>query len=290
MEKYFAPVKEVSRARRGAGSLRANNAPLMPSLMPSPRAGARRRSEIPGRLLEQLNRGQLEATTLDEVLAIDFARLLVEVAPDVPKPALVVLRTTTAAGVTERMALAGRVLLEHCGPAAYLRFARHRSDTVRGWAAYLLAATQDFTLAERLQLVRVLANDRNASVREWAWLALRPLLALDIEHSIRVLEPWTISTSPFLRRFAVEATRPRGQWCTHIDALKLRPELGLPILEPLRADPHQYVQNSVASWLQDTAKSQPEWVRELCGRWSCESLSPATDRICRRALRSLRRG
>jgi 3-methyladenine DNA glycosylase AlkC len=158
---------------------------------------------------------------------------------------------------------------------------------VRSWAAYLLAASPDFSLGERLQLTRPLANDHNPGVREWAWLALRPQVAANILLAIDLLEPWTVSTSPFLRRFAAEATRPRGFWSVHIEALVHTPKLGLPILEPLRADPHQYVQDSVSNWLNDASRSHPEFVRELCARWLEESPSPATERICKRAQRSL---
>ena len=252
-----------------------------------PRRGARRRSDIPKRVLHRLNRGELEAITLAEALAIDFAKLMAAVAPDVSRTAVTALRLAAEAGVTRRMALAGHHLHEHFGPAAYPRFARHRSDTVRGWSAFLLAVTPHLTLSERLHLVRPLANDRNAGVREWAWLSMRPLVAADLVHAIDLLEPWTVSGSPFLRRFASEITRPRGVWCAHLAPLKREPALGRPLLEPLRADPHRYVQDSVGNWLNDAAKSQPKWVRETCTRWLAESPTPATQRICRRAQRSL---
>ena len=252
-----------------------------------PRRGARRRSEIPPRVLHRLNRGELEAITLAEALAIDFAKLMAAVAPDVSRTAVAALRLAAEAGVTRRMALAGHHLHEHFGPAAYPRFARHRSDTVRGWSAYLLAVTPHLTLGERLHLSQPLANDRNAGVREWAWLAMRPLVAADLMHAIDLLEPWTVSGSPFLRRFASEITRPRGVWCAHLEPLKREPALGQTLLEPLRADPHRYVQDSVSNWLNDAAKSQPTWVRGTCTRWLAESPTPATARICRRAQRSL---
>jgi 3-methyladenine DNA glycosylase AlkC len=244
-------------------------------------------SSIPPRTLAALNRGTLETRTLAEGLAIDFAQLLRATVPRIPKPATDVMHAAREEGVTRRMTLAGHLLLAHLGPPGFFQLARHRSDTVRGWAAHLLAAAEEFSLGERLQLMRPLANDHNPGVREWAWLALRGHVAANITLAIDLLEAWTVAQSPFLRRFASEATRPRGVWCAKIDFLLARPSLGLAVLEPLRADPHRYVQDSVGNWLNDAAKSQPTWTREICARWRRESPGAATERICRRGLRSI---
>jgi len=253
----------------------------------SPRTGARRMSDIPPAVRSQINHGELETRTLAETLSVDFAVLMRSAFPQLSRSITTAMRAAAAQGITQRMVIAGRLLFQHFGAAGYLRLAHHRSDTVRGWSAYLLAASPDFSLGERLQLTRPLANDHNSGVREWAWLALRPHVSANVDLAIDLLEPWTVSTSPFLRRFAAEATRPRGVWSTHIESLVRMPEMGLPILEPLRADPHQYVQDSVSNWLNDASRSRPEFVRGLCIRWREESASPATERICRRALRSL---
>jgi 3-methyladenine DNA glycosylase AlkC len=253
----------------------------------SPRTGARRTSDVTPAVRSQINRGELETRTLAETLTVDFAVLMRTAFPQLERSTTSSMRAASAQGIAQRMALAGRLLFGHFGAAGYLKLARHRSDTVRGWAAYLLASSPDFSLGERLQLTRPLANDHNSGVREWAWLALRPQVAANIDLAIDLLEPWTVSTSPFLRRFAAEATRPRGVWSAHIEILVQTPELGLSILEPLRADPHQYVQDSVSNWLNDAALSRPEFVRDLCDRWREESSSPVTERICRRALRGL---
>src|SRR6185369_5515513 len=249
---------------------------VMPTTMSSDRVGARRMSDIPPKVLAQLNRGEIEARTLVEGLAVDFCRLLRAAAPRLPKLSTDTMHAAREEGITRRMELAGRLLLAHFGPPGYLQLARHRSDTVRSWAAFLLASSPDFTIGERLHLIRPLANDHNAGVREWAWLAMRPHVAANVELAIDLLEPWTVSVSPFQRRFASEATRPRGVWCSRIKELVDKPELGMRILEPLRADPHRYVQDSVANWLNDAAKSQPIFVRGVCERWRKESANEFT--------------
>ena len=87
-------------------------------------------------------------------------------------------------------------------------------------------------------------------------------------------------SNPFLRRFAVEVTRPRGVWASHIPLLKQEPWHGLRLLNPLKTETQRYVQNSVANWLNDAGKSQPEWVKELSKK---EGWSPY---ILKRALRN----
>src|SRR6478672_8059462 len=99
------------------------------------RVGARRRSEIPEPILAQLHRGEIETVTLVEGLAIDFARLLASAAPELPASALDEMEAAAPLGITRRMAVAAGLLLEHFGPAGYLRLLHHRADTVRGWAA-----------------------------------------------------------------------------------------------------------------------------------------------------------
>ena len=239
---------------------------------------------IPARLA-LLNGGSVASATLTEGLAVDFAQLLAAAVPDLGAVRLERMRAQAAAGITKRMVLAAQLLLEADADLAVLQ--AHPSDTVRGWTCFVIAAQAGWTLAQQLAAMRPLADDGHFGVREWAWLALRPHLAEHLPDAIALLAPWTADPSQRVRRFACEALRPRGVWCAHIAQLKEQPQLALPLLQPLRADPAVYVQDSVANWLNDAAKRQPDWVRSLCAQWLLESPNAATQRICKRAQRSL---
>jgi 3-methyladenine DNA glycosylase AlkC len=119
-------------------------------------------------------------------------------------------------------------------------------------------------------------------------MAVRPYLVAELDESITQLAQWTQLSSERLRRFACESIRPRGVWCSHIAVLKQNPERALAVLEPLRADPAVYVQDSVGNWLNDAGKDRPDWVRTLCKQWLADLPdNPNTKRITSRAGRSL---
>ncbi|MFO7595250.1 MAG: DNA alkylation repair protein [Desulfocurvibacter africanus] len=237
--------------------------------------------------LALLNGGRIEAANLTEGLAVDFAVLLRSALPEAGEEVARIMGAEAKTGITRRMALAGRLILGRLGPGVVDRLRVHPSDTVRGWGCFVIGALDGPSLAERLALIRPLADDRHFGVREWAWMAVRPYIAADVEGAVALLPPWALDPSERVRRFVSEATRPRGVWCAHIAVLKRQPDMALPLLEPLKADPARYVQDSVGNWLNDASKDRAEWVRALCGRWRQESPVVATARICKRGLRSL---
>jgi 3-methyladenine DNA glycosylase AlkC len=145
-------------------------------------------------------------------------------------------------------------------------------------------------LPQQLESVRRYAADTHFGVREIAWMAVRDAVIDSLDESIELLTPWVYDVDPNVRRFASELTRPRGVWCAQIEVLKAEPWRALPLLEPLRADTHRYVQNSVANWLNDASKTQGPWVDALCERWLRESPGEATRYIVKRASRTLRKG
>lgn len=165
----------------------------------------------------------------------------------------------------------------------------HRSDVVRSWACFMIGKRSELSIKQSLKHIQPLAADGNMSVREAAWLAIRPRIITQLEESLRLLMGFSLHRDANIRRFASEITRPRGVWCNHIPALKENPELGLPLLEPLRCDDSMYVRNSVGNWLNDASKTKPQWVQDLCKRWEKESSTKETAYIIRRGLRTLRK-
>jgi 3-methyladenine DNA glycosylase AlkC len=263
------------------------------------RKGAQRRADIPSDVLCGLNEGRLATVNLTEWLAIDMAALLRAVLPQVGLEARVselgaVADRLTEAGVMQRVEGIGAALyaaLQNAddGEAVTQALASHPSDTVRQWANYAIVAGPALSLSERLAASRPFAADEHFGVRECAWMFARPFVAAELEQGLALFQTWVADPNPNIRRFAVEGTRPRGVWCAHIAALKANPELALPLLEPVRADPSRYVQLSVANWLNDASKSRPDWVEALCARWQRESPAKETKWIVNRALRTLRK-
>ena len=254
----------------------------------TPRKGATRAADIPADVLQALSRGEIQSATLAECLALDQATLTRAVFPDLSAPALKAVDAACGLGIVKRMTRIGEVLLDELGETGIAQCGSHGADTVRGWACFMVGARPELDLREHLAAIRPLADDVHFGVREWAWMAVRPHLVQQLEASITHLAQWTTESSECLRRFASEALRPRGVWCTHIAALKREPGQALPILSPLRADSSTYVQDSVANWLNDAAKDQPAWVRDLCAQWLQTTPSNATRRVCQRAMRNLK--
>lgn len=237
----------------------------------------------------ELSRGDGESRTLAEILSIDFETLVTSLGL-LDAAALQAMPSLAKIGIAKRMRKVADVLIDNAGSAAVGTLTDHGSDTVRGIAAFAAARlARAGGVPQLLSAIEGFADDPHFGVREWAWLAVRDDLAALLDEAIAALVPWTASPRPFIRRFAVEVLRPRGVWARHIATLRREPARGLPLLEPLKREREKYVQDSVANWLNDAAKDQPDFVRELCARWLVETENdPATRRICARAQRSLK--
>jgi 3-methyladenine DNA glycosylase AlkC len=260
------------------------------------RKGAARIALIPPEVLAALNAGRIPTVNLNEFLALDLRLLTRQVAQDIGlDPEAERLQDTLAmlpafAPMKRHLhvarALYGLAEVRTDRDQVAHALATHASDVARSWAAQWIAFAR-LPLADKLASVSRFAADPHFGVREMAWMSVRDEIAADIDAAVRLLQAWVTHPDPNVRRFASEATRPRGVWCAQIETLKGEPWRGLCLLEPLRADDSRYVQNSVANWLNDAAKTQPDWVQEVCARWSRGRVAPATQYIVRRARRSI---
>lgn len=261
------------------------------------RKGAARIADIPPQVLQALNAGVVPTVNLVEFLAIDLAALAAAVAGQMgldPQHERLqgVLDMLDAFKPMKRHGHIARALYDitaaHPGRDAIAnRLARHPSDVARSWAAHWVQLS-GLGLADKLQAVRPFASDAHFGVREMAWSAVRDDVIAELDAALQLLQPWVLDADANVRRFASELTRPRGVWCAQIEALKREPERALRLLEPLKSDDSRYVQNSVANWLNDASKSQPQWVSAVCERWLRESSTPPTRYIAQRALRTLK--
>lgn len=261
------------------------------------RKGARKIEDISGEVLTLLNQGNCETVNLTEWLAIDHVTLVEQTFPalglgeiineanqkikGLKKPSAMACVQLMGSLIYER-SLAGQSTLNY-----YKTLSAHTSDTIRCYAPYLVALDKTLSIEEKLDQSIELIADRHFGVREVVWMALRPTVDLYLDEAIAKLSQWSVHPDENIRRFTTEVTRPRGVWCKHIERLKQNPELALSILEPLKSDPSLYVQNSVGNWLNDASKTRPDFVIDLCKRWKGDSPSKETDKIIKRAMRTI---
>lgn len=231
--------------------------------------------------IKLLNSGQMESRHLMDALAVDFNQLCLNNFLDFTP-----VEFPEKTGFVKRIQMISQALYDQYGFQILPRLINNKSDSIRSFACYVIAL-HDLPFSEKLELIKPLANDHHFGVREWAWIALRTHINENLVDSIGILTSWTSDKSENIRRFASEATRPRGVWCAHLKELRVKPWLAQTILEPLKADPAKYVQLSVANWLNDAGKDHPDWVKELCQNWTWQSDNEHTRKICKRACRNL---
>ena len=263
------------------------------------RKGSTTTSGVPKEVRTLLDLGLIETVNLAEWLVVDqesLARNLFQkenwnflLKPLEESFGLLKIKTAPkkmeVLGIVLALGFPTKAQFEH----ALGRLKDHRSDIVRSWACFMIGKRSELSLKESLKRIQPLAADKNMSVREAAWLAIRPRIITQLGEALRLLMGFSLHRDANIRRFASEITRPRGVWCNHIPTLKENPELGLPLLEPLRCDGSLYVRNSVGNWLNDASKTKPGWVQDLCKRWEKESPTKETAYIIRRGLRTLRK-
>ncbi len=260
------------------------------------RKGSRSTKDIPKNIMQQLNIGEIETANLVEWLAVDQKFLLETVLKkfnrkEYLKPILSDLenlRKQTVNTINETIGIGlFKQSIKNKDSEILKIISNHKSDLIRCWATYTIGRNEKLNISEKLEQIQSFSADKHFGVREICWLAVRPSIAKNLIESINILTTWTTYEDENIRRFASEATRPRGVWCEHIEELKKNPGLGLTILEPMKADKVKYVQDSVGNWLNDASKTQSKFVIDTCKKWKKESNTKETDYIIKKALRTI---
>ncbi len=255
------------------------------------RKPALRRTDIPQDVLNALSSGAIPTANLVEWLALDQAVLLEKILGKLSlKPEgqalLQLIHSSTDLSVNGKMKTIGAWIGQHISKESLQTWSAHTSDMVRGWMAYAwIEKTKHQGFEIMLKHLKNLADDPHFSVREVAWMALRPCIIQDTESALNALLPWSHANETNLRRFACEATRPRGVWCAHLPLLREFPEKAENLLLPLRYDTEKYVQLSLGNWLNDAGKTRPDWVRQFVKQIDPNRLPSKI--VLKRALRNL---
>lgn len=241
--------------------------------VPAVRKGGRSLGAVPLEVVARLEAGEIETVNLMEWLRTDMSALAISLCSQIPGlaselgPAAEAMR---GLGVTGRLKVAGAAVAKATQARGndFEAVASHRSDIVRQWASYAVNdASLSRSVAERLASTMRFADDGNMSVRETAWLSFRPHLPASPDRMVDLLLPLTRSASDNIRRFAIEVTRPRSVWGAHLSSLKRDPGLAVQLLDEVMADDSRYVRLAVGNWLNDAAKSRPDWVESYCASW-----------------------
>lgn len=261
------------------------------------RKGARTVKEVSPEILEKLNKGEIESVNLIETLAMnqqeliknvmvslgrkEYAKEIITTIENIKKPTVNIFYETLGGALM-------RKIKEEKDENLLQILSNHISDSVRTWAIYIVRSDETLDTKAYFDKIKPFAADKHFGVREMAWLASRQRIIDNLEECIEILSEWSMDKNENIRRFASEATRPRGVWCKHIDRLKDKPELAIKILEPMKADSSKYVRDSVGNWLNDASKTRPEFVRKTCIKWLAENNTNETKHIVKKALRTIK--
>jgi len=245
-------------------------------------SGARSKSEVDPGFLKALEAGCAESRTHVEQMTMTMSWLCARTFPD-----LAVGPAIDALPFIARLRFFGRCLAEQMPQELTRSDACWVSDTVRGWIAMGIAAEEGNSLVGLLTRLRPFARDHHFAVREWAWLAARPAVVAGPTEALVMLSPFRASPDAFERRFAVEVTRPRSVWGSHIEEFKANPEAAEAGLSELKCEPHPYVRRSISNWLRDAGRTRPDWTRRVGQTWLDECRCKATLAIVRPAMRAV---
>lgn len=210
------------------------------------RKGARKASDIPEEVFMLLNQGRIESVNLTEWLAVNHISLLENILPSMgleDKLEFIIseiVKQNTESGM-KAIRLIGelldKVMVEESTNKKEdftMKCSNHVSDSVRCWAAFM-NKNRNNSLEDKLSYIQPFAAEHHFGVREIAWMSIREDLSQDIEKSVKLLSEWAKSDNENIRRFSIEAIRPRGVWTKHIEILKKEPYKAQSILNLLKS-------------------------------------------------------
>ena len=256
------------------------------------RKGAIRVAEVPKNVLKLLNQGKIETKNLCETLAVNqvllYKNVLKELKIDKKEYRDLFKKSDAKIMTLLRQGALAFFTISKKEENILPKISNHQSDIIRSYATFITVHLKACSFSKRAKLIEPFAADSHVSVKECAWMSLRPFIVEDFKKALPTLKKWAKSKDANIRRCAIEATRPRGVWCEHFELLKQKPELAESLISIVHNDQSKYVQNSVANWLNDASKNKPKFVRNTIKKWTKMSDSRQTAYITKRASRTLR--
>jgi len=256
------------------------------------RKGARSLKDLNPEVIEYLNKGLIETRNLMEWLATDQLALLKLVLKDLGKESWysdfeVAVNAQKKPSANSNTKVIGQTLgLLTSDSSIYESLKTHTSDLVRCWSCWAESTHFD-SVSDLINAMKPYVADTHFGVREVVIFASKERMIEDLDTSIDILSMWTKDEDENIRRFAVESLRPIGVWTKKIPTFQEHPKKGISIIKPLKSDSSKYVRDSVANWLNDASKSQPDWVKSICTKWEKESPTKETAYIVKKGLRTI---
>ena len=158
------------------------------------------------------------------------------------------------------------------------------NDPLRGFAAWAVTDyVAEYGLEHPQKSLQVLEYLTDLFSSEFA---IRFFIIHHYDTSYEKLLSWAGHKDEHIRRLASEGCRPRLPWGIRLQQFCKDPQPLVAILEKLNNDKSEYVRRSVANNLNDIAKDNPEFVINLCQKWS-KGASVQTQWIIKHATRTL---
>ena len=162
------------------------------------------------------------------------------------------------------------------------------SDKIRSFAISMIGTCFANDLPKQLAILYKAGAAPGTWTQETAQTELKNLMYREsVARVLPVVEKWATDSKLEIRRMLIEALRPRGVWCKHLDDLKADPTPIKPILELLLDDNSLYVRKAVANNLNDISKENPELLCDWITEGQRGKSSPEREWIIKRGLRGL---